>query len=252
MNTAVFLALAALGANVFNESFDDGVKAYEAGEYVRSAEVFEGLVKQKVIDSAVFYNLGNAYYRQGNLGEAIVNYERALQLDPTLKVAQENLNRSVRQTRRHLAKPLPSDLEQAFLGWHYGVPRATSARVAAFGWVGVWLLLAVRQRYRVRYLRRGALALGLIAIASGTSAWVKWHPEQLAVACEAEIPVYYGKNESETVRFELFEGDRVKVGAIQNDWARVVTAEGETGWARASQFAFVNPPYRIPSSEDRS
>ena len=41
--------------------------------------------------TTLYYNLGNAYYRQGNLGKAIVNYERALKLDPTNADARANL-----------------------------------------------------------------------------------------------------------------------------------------------------------------
>lgn len=40
----------------------------------------------KALSSNLFYNLGNAYYRQGKLGLAILNYERALRLDPPTKM----------------------------------------------------------------------------------------------------------------------------------------------------------------------
>ncbi|MDE6126143.1 MAG: tetratricopeptide repeat protein, partial [Muribaculaceae bacterium] len=46
---------------------------------------------EQVVYSTLFYNLGNAYYRQGNLGKAIVNYERALKLDPSNADARTNL-----------------------------------------------------------------------------------------------------------------------------------------------------------------
>ena len=56
--------------------------------------------------------------------------------------------------------------------------------------------------------------------------------------------VRYGTKPSDTVRFELFEGDRVHIDGRSEDWVRVVTAAGQRGWSRAEYFIVVWPPYR--------
>ena len=55
---------------------------YENGRFAESAQAYEQLIKQSAHDSAIYYNLGNAYFQQGNVGQAIFNYQRAAQLAP--------------------------------------------------------------------------------------------------------------------------------------------------------------------------
>lgn len=65
--------------------------AYVDDNFLRAEELYLQALKLGGSSSVLFYNLGNTYYRQGNLGKAIVNYERALKIDPTNADARRNL-----------------------------------------------------------------------------------------------------------------------------------------------------------------
>ena len=236
-----------MAVSVFDESFEAATTAYNRGNYSDAITVLEQLVSAGVAEPEVFYNLGNAYYRSGLLAHAIANYERALQLHPQLEEAQENLNTCIRQTERGLSKPQPPDWEQSLLFWHYNLRRDTSLKLAILTWCLLWALLALRQVRRYPYLRRTALAMGLLTALFVASAWVKSSPQQLAVAVQRGVPVRYGVGDTETVRFELYEGDRVAVDRRDNGWARVETGSGERGWTREENLVFVGPPYEWPS-----
>ncbi|MDK1020225.1 MAG: tetratricopeptide repeat protein [Candidatus Hydrogenedentes bacterium] len=236
-----------MAASILDVSFDAATKAYNEDNYAEAVTVLEQLVAYGVVEPEVFYNLGNAYYRSGRLAHAIANYERALQLNPRLEGAQENLDASIRQTERGLSRPQPPDWEQSLLFWHDNIRRETSLRLAVLAWCLLWALLAIRQVRRFPYLRRSALALGLLAAIFSTSWWVKSSPQQLAVAAHRGVPVRYGVSDTETVRFELYEGDRVVIDRRHKGWARVETAGGERGWTRDEYLVFVGPPYERPS-----
>ena len=64
---------------------------YELGQFSQAAQAYQQLVGQGFADSALFYNLGNAYYKQGNYGRAILNYRRAQQLAPRDPDIEANL-----------------------------------------------------------------------------------------------------------------------------------------------------------------
>lgn len=68
-----------------------GDSAYSQDNFQLAEQLYLESIKRDGTSSTIFYNLGNAYYRQGNLGKAIVNYERALKLDPTNSDARDNL-----------------------------------------------------------------------------------------------------------------------------------------------------------------
>ncbi|MCX5771771.1 MAG: tetratricopeptide repeat protein [Candidatus Hydrogenedentes bacterium] len=242
MANILMCVLVGTGAGVYNEEFARAAKAYDAGDYATAIGTYEQMVGESVAHEALFYNLGNAYYRSGRLGAAIANYERALELDPGFDNARENLEKAVRETRQHLARPLPSDWEQSLLFWHYLVSRETTTRLALLFWLGFWVVLGLRQFRPVRYTRPAAAVLAVLALAFGGSAWAKAHGPALAVA-DADAAVTYGTSESDAVRFELYPGDRVTVDQRRNGWARVKTASGEHGWTRELNLVFVGPPY---------
>ena len=66
-------------------------EAYATGDFAGAARHYESLVSSGASSPSLFYNLGNAYYRGGNIGKAVLNYERALKLDPSDADARHNL-----------------------------------------------------------------------------------------------------------------------------------------------------------------
>ncbi len=237
------------GGDVYDATFERGNKAYMSGNYTEAIAAYEQLVEESVNSAAVFHNLANAYYRDGQLGAAIANYERVLQLDPGFEEAAKNLHICIAQTERRLPRPHPPDWEQSLFFWHYQLTGRTSQWLAGLCWIALWILLGIRQIRPVRYMRRAALVAGVLACSFGASAWFKAHGPTHAVANADRMPVHYGTSDQETVRYELYMGDRVLVDRREAGWARVTTADGERGWSRAESLAFVGPPYERPRAK---
>lgn len=82
-----FAAVAAQGATL-GEQADS---AYNKEDYRRAVELYQSSIENEGRSSDIYYNLGNAYYRADKPGKAVVNYERALRLDPTNSDARANL-----------------------------------------------------------------------------------------------------------------------------------------------------------------
>lgn len=79
-------------AGDINALFVQACDFYEAGDLVSARAGFEGLVKAGVRNGAVYYNLGNCYYKQGEVGRAVANYRRALMLSPRDEDTRFNLD----------------------------------------------------------------------------------------------------------------------------------------------------------------
>ena len=65
---------------------------YLQKEYYSAIKLYEDAIEKSGASSDIYYNLGNAYYRSDNLGKAILNYERALRLNPGNDDAKFNLD----------------------------------------------------------------------------------------------------------------------------------------------------------------
>lgn len=65
--------------------------AYSADDFALAASIYRQIMQNEGTSPQLYYNLANCEYRLGNLGKAIVNYERALRMDPTFDDAKTNL-----------------------------------------------------------------------------------------------------------------------------------------------------------------
>lgn len=246
MNAILLGSLALFAADVYSAHFDEGTAHYHAGRYAEAARAFEHVAAAQAAGPAVYYNLGNAYFRLNQIGRAIACYERALRENPRLQPARENRDHALAQTRRKLAAPLEPAWQQALLFWDDPLAPSETRLLAFLTWTAAWTLLALRLSRKLPYLRTLAAALLVLATLLGLSAWTKTHPAPLAVAAAPQVAVRFGPAENETLRFELFEGDRVRIEATQGDWIRVCTVDGERGWAPAAQFATLENPLQPP------
>ena len=70
--------------------FAEANAQYAEGNYIEAANRYEQILAEQPA-AEVYYNLGNAYFKQGELAQAILAYERALRLQPSFDDAKHNL-----------------------------------------------------------------------------------------------------------------------------------------------------------------
>lgn len=70
-------------------------EAYMRGtrqDYLEAIRLYKEAIDRQGTSAAIYYNLGNAYFRVDSLAKAIINYERALRIDPTDEDIRANLD----------------------------------------------------------------------------------------------------------------------------------------------------------------
>lgn len=87
----VVAAMAARAQGRGEELAQQADSAYTADNFQLAEKLYNQALAEGGSSTTLFYNLGNTYYREGNLGMAVVSYERALKLDPTNSDAETNL-----------------------------------------------------------------------------------------------------------------------------------------------------------------
>ena len=86
--------------------------AYINNDYVKAIEIYEALLQEGEA-AELYYNLGNSYYKQGDIAKAILNYERAALLNPNNSDIQANLEIARAKTIDKVV-PIP---EIFFVAW---------------------------------------------------------------------------------------------------------------------------------------
>lgn len=64
------------------QSFDKANQLYRAGRFAEALNIYEGLIHQGLESGNLYFNCGNAYFKQGRWGKAVLNYERASRFMP--------------------------------------------------------------------------------------------------------------------------------------------------------------------------
>jgi tetratricopeptide (TPR) repeat protein len=237
-----------LSSDVYTDFYERGNTAYRAGEYADAISDYEQLAASGVWTEEVYFNLGNAYYHQADLGRAILNFERAAAIAPDFQAARRNLDVVIAETKNRLARPPGFSLADRGPSWVSGISQPVFIGVMVAFWWLLWGIL-VRSRQGAAIPRKVAFALWILAGLCAVALAAPPPPIQSAVVTAHEAPLRYGPDVRDPARATLAAGDRLLVDRVDGAWARVETAPGERGWLDVSDLEFVGPPFAHPVTE---
>lgn len=105
--------------------------AYTKEDYAKAIELYEGILKSNGESAAVYYNLGNAYYKAGKIAPAILNYERCLLLDPGDSDARFNLQMARQKTIDKIEPVGDFSWSNGLRAWRTSVPQTLGRRLVS-------------------------------------------------------------------------------------------------------------------------
>src|SRR6267143_1718090 len=202
---------------------------YAAGEFKAAIADYEELVRSGQDTPNVFYNLGNAYFRQKNFGHAILNYERALALDPHHPEAQANLR--VARAEARALELLPSRWERIFAFAdenQYALVASTSFWIGIFS-VAAWVLGRGRGRGAVAL---SILSLSIFAIAVDASYELGRgeNGRGLAIVTGDKDEARLATADNANRVLTLPAGSEIKIASQRGDWLYAVLPNNLRGW----------------------
>lgn len=225
----------ALDGSASARNFLKGVAAYQNGEYGDAAAAFEVLAASGIRNPRLYYNLGNAYMKTGDLGRAILWYERALKMvpdDPDLNFNYSYALSLVKDEREGQA----ASIYRILFFWRLMLsPGATAAAAIALNSL-FWLTLLVRlARRRKKVLAGMALPLLLAAMFFTATAMYNYYEAayiQKGVILPETAPVRSGLSEEATELFVLHAGAKVDIQQEKDGFYRIYFSEGKIGWVK--------------------
>lgn len=205
---------------------------YAASRFPAAIEGYESLVKSGRWNATLFYDLGNAYFRQGNSGRAILNYERSLALNPNQAEARANLQLVRDQTRALELVPSWMEGHLNYLTRNQYTWLAAGAFWAA---AAIFIGLYFASRRAVVWI----FALILCAIISGGAAWSVYQLEagsagaNLAIVTKKNIQARLATAESAGAVLALPAGSEIKILSIRGEWSYAALPNDLYGWIPA-------------------
>lgn len=231
------LALAVVALSCHAGDMQKAAEYYSQGDYEQSVEEYESILASGMESSTLYYNLGNSYFRLGKMSKAIINYERALKVDPTNEDARHNLEFAKERTVDKIDEP-----EQMFITrWWGSVRNLASADVWSFSSIALFSLFVIGLLCyifaRRLSLRKCGFAVSVVALVFSAVTLVLAYQQNAiqadnshAIIFAPTVTIKSTPDVSGTDLFILHEGTKVEILEYVGSWAEIMTEDGSKGW----------------------
>lgn len=210
--------------------------ALAIGNYREAAAGYRRILETHGLSAPVLSNLGAAQLGSGELGEAILSFERARYLAPGDAAVEKNLQAA------RAAAGLPAETHPSWwkLARLLPVGPWTWLAVAAF-WIAASAALALIFTRRGRRITQALAAGGaVVALGSAAAAAASFTTFDRAIVLDSE-PAAISPFEGSEIAFSAQEGTRVRLGERHGDYVFVRAPDGRAGWLPSGKVEPIVP-----------
>jgi len=215
--------------------FAQAVKLYQAGDYAKSIELNERLIKEIGVESAaVYFNLGNSYFKRGELGRAILSFLRAQRIAPRDADIKQNLSFARQSVERYEAeKKMPDTLRWLAifrflsdneLKWLVALAIMVTGSVFLAG------LYTGLPRKRVVLVTVSSCVFTIYVFIAYAAGFVDANGSSVVLK---KVDARFEPTGQATVYFKVSEGEELKIIRHKDGWTKVERGDGRQGWVPA-------------------
>ena len=224
----------------------EGDSAYMKNDYASAIQIYEALLNRGEA-ADIYYNLGNSYYKAGDIAKAILNYERALLLQPGNGDIRANLE-IARSKTVDKVEPVP---EIFFVSWTKSLINSMSVDAWAVWGVVSFLLLIVSLYFFIFskqvVLKKVGFITGIVflIVVVMANVFASKQKEELlhrdsAIIMNPSVTVRSTPSENGTSLFILHEGHKVDIkDSSMKDWKEIRLEDGKVGWVPVSSIEII-------------
>ncbi len=222
-------------------AFLDGITDYRENDFAGAITKFSEIAGTGIKNGKLFYNLGNTYLKNGEIGYAVLWYERAMQLipnDPDLKFNLEYARSLVKDATEDKISPVFKIL----FFWKYLFSESTVQ------WAGIvlnaifCLFLAMQWRKKNRIVKTTGYVVLFISMLFILTAFYNYYEKtylKYAVILPLQTSVKSGFADKSTELFVLHAGTKVKVDRQTEKFIKIVFSKGKIGWIKKSEAGLI-------------
>jgi tetratricopeptide (TPR) repeat protein len=243
--SALCLGLLAGGTVAGQDAFfDEGNQRYQDGDFDGALASYARILEAGLESGDLYYNLGNTYFKRGEIGPAILYYERARRLMPGDDDLLANLDLARQQTADEIT-PLPEFWLFRAVRWWVGLLGLTAlAWVVALAYLtattAVILVVLTPGTRIAMWARRATIIAAAVTIVFGVNLAVRElgiGAAQEAVVMATAADVQSAPSDDSALRiFAVHEGAKVRMGRRSDEWVEIVLEDGTVGWVAAQQL----------------
>ncbi len=238
------------------ERFDAANAAYNAKKYSDAIDTFNSLIADGYSSSDLYYNMGNAFYRNNQIAQSIWCYEKCLLINPSHRDAKANLE-FVNQTRLNEIETVPDNFFifawkavyalMSWKSWTY----TFIITLAMFFALTLFFLLSVSDKKR-RSLFVGAsvmLVFMLLSLAQSISGYRQIHYTCNAIIIPEATSIRSAPDQTGTGIMVLQPGVKIRILEFKTPWLKVSAPDGTQGWLPENNVVRLNAATAVNSDQ---
>ncbi len=223
--------------------FNKANALYKENKYAAAALEFEKIPQLGLESGNLYYNLGNSYFKQGQIGKAILNYERAGRFIPGDSDLKSNYDYSRSVLNLGREEFSGNKLSIWLAGFFAGIGVESLTMLLSVIYTLLFLVLIFGLFFgRVKRLSRPLALIFVILFILGAVSLDRKITclERGAVVISNEAEVRFEPLESATAYFTLKEGSKVLVLEGSGNWYKIKRSDGKVGWVEKSALGFLD------------
>lgn len=241
----IFISMSGFG-NSLEDSLQAGNTFYTLEKYEDAISAYEYVIEQGYEAPGLYYNLGNAYFKSHKITYAILNYERAVLLDPRNEDIQYNLD---------LAKSFVVDKIEIVPGfilseWHHALVNLFPGNIWAIISVSSFVILLLSFSLYLYMREYGIKKLFfwfsvLLLYVSISSFVFSFNHRRLllnpatGLVLSPSVTVESSPDKSGTDLFLIHEGTKLIVKESIGDWTKIRLSDGKEGWVPTESIILI-------------
>ena len=219
------------------ETFFEANRAYKSEAFQEAIDGYRKIIEGGFENGHAYYNLGNAYFRLGHIGKAILSYERARLFIPRDSDLNFNLSQAKDQTLDDV-----SDSRIFSLSDLLGLDRVNLyeaflvfilLNVLFFGILCIRIFKKAEWTYYLAIFL--AIFIGIGAFVSALK-WYESITDDRAIVISREVEVLAGPDPDDTILFKIHESVVVHHERSEDGWTLLRLSKDKRGWAKSDQL----------------
>lgn len=234
----IFVLLLSLSSKAQdNALFDKATTAYNEGKYDTAIESYLKIIENGEHSAALYYNLGNAYYKMNKIAPSIYYFEKALLLDPNDREIKNNLAHAKNMTLDAIETLPETSLSRvyrqatellSFDQWGYAA--IIFMLLFALSYIAFSYLRYTNQK-RISFIASMTfIFLACIALFFGYLQYTDFKSQNPAIIFAEKVVVQSEPNSRSQEVFTLHEGTKVNIVEELNEWKKIELSDGKSGW----------------------
>lgn len=243
---AIFLLAAVTALADKTPLLEKAQAAYDAKKYKEAIHDYEQLVEQGYKSPELYFNLGNSYYRNEELGKAIYYYELARKLDPDDEDVKINLGIASAKTIDKI------DAKENFLITAVKTNVLSSLSTRSWAWLTIFAL-ALSCLLFFFFVASSSVAMKRAAFVTSCALFVVFalsyllgwsalrakNENKFAIVLAEELRVMNEPTAGASTKFTLHEGTKIRVLDTNGDWLLLKLDNGNEGWVRMQDVGVI-------------